>query len=79
MTLDHRGEFRALRHQHADAFDDHVVDLEGAVVGDEPPIDLDGCIAVRADDISRNDGPALVGSTAAYLDVSLLKLESRVP
>ena len=37
MTLDHRGKFRASRHQHADALDDDVVDLEVAMVGDESP------------------------------------------
>src|SRR5262245_21086331 len=63
--LDHRGEFRALRHQHANSLDDDVVDLESALVGNEPPIDLNRCFAVRADDVRRDDSAGFVRSRAA--------------
>ena len=68
MTLDHRGKFRALRHQHADTIDDYVVNLEGTVVVDEPPINFDRRLAFRADDIRRDDGSTVVGSATANLE-----------
>src|SRR6516162_6369903 len=68
VTLDHRGEFRALRHHHTDPLDDDVVDLEGAVVANQPPIDFNRWLAARAEDVARDDGPTLVGSGAADLE-----------
>jgi len=79
MTLDHRGKFRALRHQHADTIDDYVVNLEGTVVVDEPPINFDRRLAFRADDIRRDDGSTSSVRLPRTLNVSPLKLESRVP
>src|SRR5271165_4997360 len=68
LALDHRGEFGALRHHHADPLDDDVVYLEGALVGDEPPIDLERGAVARVDDVGRYDDPVLVASTAAHLE-----------
>ena len=79
VTLDHRGKFRALRHQHADTIDDYVVNLEGTVVVDEPPINFDRRLAFRADDIRRDDGSTSSVRLPRTLNVSPLKLESRVP
>ena len=78
MTLDHRGKFRTLRFQHADALDDYVVDLEGAVVVDQPPINLISGSPLGLMDIRGDDG-STVGSVTANLGRLALKLESRVP
>lgn len=62
-----------MRHQHADTLDDDVVDLEGAFVGNEPPIDLDGRLATRTDEVCRDDDPVSLRSTA--LDLECLAVE----
>ena len=57
-----------MRHQHADTIDDYVVNLEGTVVVDEPPINFDRRLAFRADDIRRDDVSTFVGSATANLE-----------
>ena len=52
FALDEGCIFLALRHAHADAFDDHVDHLEVAVCRQEAPIDLDClCLAAGGDDL----------------------------
>src|SRR5712691_2370388 len=53
VALDHRGEFVALRHLHADAADIDIGNLEGAAA-DQIPVDRDP-VAVGANDLAGDD------------------------
>ena len=53
VALDHRGEFIALRHLHADPADIHIGDLQSAAAVDQKPIDLDR-LAAGARDLAGN-------------------------
>src|SRR5204863_2342001 len=55
IALDHRGEFVALSHLHADAADIDVGDLGRAAAVGQIPVDHDPA-AIRAVDLARDDG-----------------------
>src|SRR6185437_127688 len=70
VALDHRGEFLALGHRHADALDDDVGDLEalGGLV--DAPIDLDRRSAARPrDDALHHRALAVLGARRRHLEL----------
>src|SRR5262245_15324818 len=74
IALHHGSEFRALGDRHTDALDDDVVDLVGAIVLDEAPVDSKGCCITRTDHVGRYNDPVAIAPAAADLEIFAAKI-----
>jgi hypothetical protein len=68
IALDDGAEFGALGDAHADALDDDIIDLETAIVVNQPPVDPDRRRVAKAGNVRRDDGPVAVDAAAANFE-----------